>query len=122
VRDSAALTRRVSERTRESLAYASGSDITHGHLVEDRPTSSEYSAERLSSIRGEATMADDNRAQQATLGCGTLLLIGLVVLFFSRPGMRDIEQEIGKLRGEVQELRKAVDEQTKLLQAMKGKE
>ena len=67
-------------------------------------------------------MAEGNRTQEATLGCGTLLLIGLVVLFFSRPGMREIEQEVGKLRGEVQELRKAVDHQTKILEAMKGKE
>jgi hypothetical protein len=67
-------------------------------------------------------MADENRTQQVTLGCGTLLLIGLVVLFFSRPGLREIQEEIGKLRGDVKELRKAVDEQTKLLEAMKGKE
>lgn len=67
-------------------------------------------------------MANDNRTQEVTLGCGTLLLIGLVVLFFSRPGMREIEEEIGKLRTDVKELRKAVDEQTRLLEAMKGKE
>jgi hypothetical protein len=67
-------------------------------------------------------MADQNRTQEVTLGCGTLLLIGLVVLFFSRPGMREIEEEIGKLRTDVKELRKAVDEQTRLLQGIKGKE
>jgi hypothetical protein len=66
-------------------------------------------------------MANENRTQEVTLGCGTLLLIGLVVLFFSRPGMRDVEEEIGKLRGEVRELRKAVDEQTELLKALKPK-
>ena len=37
-------------------------------------------------------MPDERRTQQATLGCGTLILIALIVLFFSRPGLSDLER------------------------------
>ncbi len=46
-------------------------------------------------------MANDNRTQHATLGCGTLILIALIVLFFSKPGMSDLQQEVKSLRTEV---------------------
>src|SRR5262245_44826786 len=51
-------------------------------------------------------------ARPATLGCGTLLLIGLVVLFFSRPGFSGLESEVSSLRSSVDELKKASDTQT----------
>jgi hypothetical protein len=65
-------------------------------------------------------MANESN-QQATLGCGTLILIGLVVLFFTRPGIREIETEVKELRGEVKALRKAVDAQTKMIEGMQAK-
>ena len=51
-------------------------------------------------------------ARPATLGCGTLLLIGLVVLFFSRPGLSDLETKVSHLQSSVDELKKASDAQT----------
>jgi hypothetical protein len=51
-------------------------------------------------------------ARPATLGCGTLFLIGLVVAIFSRPGLGDLESNLGRLRVSVEELKKASDTQT----------
>ena len=56
-------------------------------------------------------MADDKRTQQASLGCGTLILIALIVLIFSGRGVGDLEREVHGLRSEVRELKKSVDEQ-----------
>ena len=57
-------------------------------------------------------MPDERRTQHATLGCGTLILIALIVLFFSRPGISDLERDVRALRSEVADLKKAVDSQT----------
>jgi hypothetical protein len=57
-------------------------------------------------------MPDERRTQHATLGCGTLILIALIVLFFSRPGLSDLERDVRALRSEVSELKRAVDAQT----------
>jgi len=57
-------------------------------------------------------MANDVRSQQVTLGCGTLILIALIVMFFSRPGLGELEREMRNLRSEVAELKKAIYLQT----------
>jgi hypothetical protein len=57
-------------------------------------------------------MPDDRRTQQATLGCGTLILIAIIVLIFSRPGISDLENDVGKLRTDVGEMKRAIDTQT----------
>ena len=65
-------------------------------------------------------MADDKRSQQASLGCGSLILIALIVLIFSGRGTGDLEREVHGLRSEVGELKNVVIAQTveiKLLQA-----
>jgi Sec-independent protein translocase protein TatA len=54
-------------------------------------------------------MADEKRAQQVSLGCGTLILIALIVLIFSGRGAGDLEREVRGLRSEVGDLRKAVE-------------
>ena len=46
------------------------------------------------------------------LGCGTLLLIGLVVAIFSRPGLNELESRVSATRSAVEELKKASDTQT----------
>jgi hypothetical protein len=51
-------------------------------------------------------------ARPATLGCGTLLLIGIVVAIFSRPGVGDLETRVSGLRTSVEDLKKASDAQT----------
>jgi hypothetical protein len=62
-------------------------------------------------------MADDNRTQQATLGCGTLILIALIVALFSHPGIGDLEREVRNLRSDVGELKKSIDAQSAEIKA-----
>ena len=57
-------------------------------------------------------MADDTRSHQVSLGCGTLILIALIVLFFSGRGVDDLEREVRGLRTDISELRKSVEVQT----------
>jgi hypothetical protein len=54
-------------------------------------------------------MLDERRTQHATLGCGTFILIALIVMIFGRQGTSNLEQEVRSLRSEVMELKKAVD-------------
>ncbi len=46
------------------------------------------------------------------LGCGTLLLIGLVVAIFSRPGLNEFESRVSEMRSAVEDLKKASAAQT----------
>jgi hypothetical protein len=66
-------------------------------------------------------MPDDYRSRQATLGCGTLILIALIVLFFSRPGIGTLENEVRGLRSDVKELKATIDRQTALIRELKQK-
>ena len=64
-------------------------------------------------------MADDNRSNKVSLGCGTLILIALIVLIFGGRGTGDLEREVSGLRSEVNELKRSVEALTaefKLLQ------
>lgn len=69
----------------------------------------------------QTLMVDDKRTQQATLGCGSLILIALIVMFFSRPGLGDLEREVHGLRSEVLELKKAIEAQTGRIQLLQHK-
>ena len=66
-------------------------------------------------------MANDVRTHQVTLGCGTLILIAVIVMFFSRPGIGEIQRDIGKLRDEVGDLRRAIDAQTTQFKTLQDK-
>ena len=55
-------------------------------------------------------MANGSQNQTVSLGCGTLILIALIVVFFSRPRTSDLEREIARLRGEVGQLRESIEE------------
>ena len=66
-------------------------------------------------------MPEENRTQQATLGCGTLILIGLIVLFFSRPGINEIEYEVRTLRKEVSAVKTAVEAQSDEIRRLSDK-
>jgi hypothetical protein len=66
-------------------------------------------------------MADERRVQQVSLGCGTLILIALIVMFFSRPGTHDMERELHGLRHDVTELKRSIDEQTGRIRALEEK-
>jgi hypothetical protein len=60
-------------------------------------------------------------ARPATLGCGTLLLIGIVVAIFSRGGTGDLEREVHGLRSEVGDLKKAVEAQSSEIRQLRDR-
>lgn len=50
-------------------------------------------------------MADDRRSGPVSLGCGTLIVIGLIVLFFSGGGrIQNMEDELGRIRRDIRGL------------------
>jgi hypothetical protein len=61
------------------------------------------------------------QTHQVTLGCGTLILIALIVLFFSRPGLGDLERDVHALRSEVGELKKIIETQTSQIRLLQDK-
>jgi Sec-independent protein translocase protein TatA len=52
------------------------------------------------------------QGQEVSLGCGTLVLIALIVLIFSGRGAGDLEREVRHLRSELSDLKKAVESQS----------
>jgi hypothetical protein len=52
------------------------------------------------------------RTHKVTLGCGTLILIALIVMLFSNAGSRGTGQELENLANKVNELKRSVDAQT----------
>jgi hypothetical protein len=66
-------------------------------------------------------MADDRRVQHVSLGCGTLILIALIVLFFSGPDVGELKREVQGLRSEIGELKRAVQSQTNQIETLHDK-
>ena len=66
-------------------------------------------------------MASENRTQQVSLGCGTLILIAVIVSMFSNRGTGDLEREVQGLRSEVRELKKSVEAQTAEIKSLQQK-
>jgi hypothetical protein len=67
-------------------------------------------------------MIDGRRTQTVQLGCGTLIVIALIVLFFSNGRVNsDLESEIHGLRREVGELKKAIEVQSLHIQLLQEK-
>jgi cell division protein FtsB len=64
-------------------------------------------------------MTNDNRSQQASLGCGSIILIALIVLFFSRQNNDELNQEIKGLQTEVVQLKQAVEVQTNQIKLLR---
>lgn len=60
--------------------------------------------------------------QRATLGCGTLILIALIVMLFSGPKVTDLENEVKALRNDVAELKATVERQTQAIDALAKKQ
>lgn len=75
------------------------------------PESSQSAADKPPMVR----LAE---GQEVSLGCGTLILIGLIVLIFGRGGTGDLECEVRGLRTEVGELKSAVEAQTGQIKAL----
>jgi Sec-independent protein translocase protein TatA len=64
-------------------------------------------------------MADDRKV---SLGCGTLILIALIVLIFGNGNrsndVADIERELRELRTEITQLKQSVNEQTNRISSL----
>ena len=61
------------------------------------------------------------QGQGVSLGCGTLILIALIVMMFSGGGAGDLKRDVRALRAEVTELKKSVDAQSAEIKALRQK-
>ena len=66
-------------------------------------------------------MPESIREHRVQLGCGTLIVIALIVMFFSRGDTDDLENEISGLRSEVGEIKKLIEVQTGEIRQLKEK-
>jgi cell division protein FtsB len=62
--------------------------------------------------------SNENRQQAASLGCGTLILIALIVIFFSGGDTTQLTNEVSALRQEVEALRAEQAETHRLIEAL----
>lgn len=61
------------------------------------------------------------KGQAVSLGCGTLILIALIVLIFGGRGVTDLRRDVRALRSEVVELKKSVDAQAAEIRTLQQK-
>jgi HAMP domain-containing protein len=61
------------------------------------------------------------KGQEVSLGCGTLILIAIIVLMFSRGGIGELENEVRRLRSEIGDLKRSVEAQTDQIKALQDK-
>jgi len=66
----------------------------------------------------ESFRLSTEHTQRATLGCGTLILIALIVAIFSNHGTDDLERGLDNLRSDVQELKKSIDAQSQQIREL----
>jgi hypothetical protein len=64
-------------------------------------------------------MPEVTHVQRVQLGCGTLILIAIIVMFFSRGG--NVESEVRSLRVEVGELRSLIERQSDEIRQLREK-
>lgn len=55
-------------------------------------------------------MSDDRSTQTVSLGCGTLILIALIVLIFGRGDTEALEREVRGLRSDVAQLSTGIED------------
>ncbi len=61
-----------------------------------------------------------NKNNPVTLGCGTLILIGLIVLIFGNNGTQELDRKIDQLNKDVQELKTLNQQQNEELRQLKN--
>jgi hypothetical protein len=59
-----------------------------------------------------------DKNQKASLGCGTLILIALIVLIFANIGGNKCAEEVSGLRAEVRKLEETLSIQTRQIQVL----
>lgn len=68
---------------------------------------------------GQSFHLTTDRYPAASLGCGTLVIIALIVAIFSNAGNRNTADQLTSLRNQVEELKKSVDVQTDQIRGLK---
>jgi septal ring factor EnvC (AmiA/AmiB activator) len=58
------------------------------------------------------------QSRTVSLGCGTLLLIALIVAVFSRSNTHDVDEKLDALRNDVKQLQKSIDGQTQQIREL----
>jgi hypothetical protein len=61
------------------------------------------------------------REHRVQLGCGTLIVIALIVMFFSRTDTHELENEIRGLRSDVTEIKKLIEGQAGEIRQLREK-
>jgi hypothetical protein len=61
------------------------------------------------------------REHRVQLGCGTLIVIALIVMFFSRTNTTELENEVRSLRSEVGAIKKLIEAQTGEIRQLREK-
>jgi hypothetical protein len=65
------------------------------------------------------SVKENQSSQSVSLGCGTLILIALIVMIFSADD-DSLRREIQQLQRQVQQLKSAMDAQTRTLEELKS--
>jgi Sec-independent protein translocase protein TatA len=69
----------------------------------------------------EESMANAAHERRVQLGCGTLIVIALIVMFFSQAGRSNLEDEIRALRSEVGEIKELIETQSAEIHQLREK-
>jgi hypothetical protein len=70
---------------------------------------------------GRPMTTSGDRNLTVSLGCGTLIIIALIVMFFTRGSTKDLERDVKELRTEVGALKKTIEMQTDEIKALREK-
>lgn len=62
---------------------------------------------------------DSSNDQKATLGCGSLILIALIVLIFSNSGSGDLENQLNEVSKKLTELERTISDQSAEIQKLR---
>lgn len=59
------------------------------------------------------------REHRVQLGCGTLIVIAIIVMIFSRADTNSLESEIRGLRSDVREIKSLIESQTRQIRQLR---
>lgn len=65
-------------------------------------------------------MDEFNTDRRASLGCGTLILIALIVIIFSKGGIGEVEEGLRKSTTKLENLEKAISDQSAQLESIRS--
>jgi hypothetical protein len=66
----------------------------------------------------ESFQLSKGQTQNASLGCGSLIVVGIVVLFVAQSIVQPLRQEVANLRTEVAELKKDAETQANQIRVL----